>query len=202
MKKIEKRTYPIDIISFREKSADGEEKQKLQGHAAVFDQEISMYWFREKIVPGAFAKSIKVNDIRALLNHDPNYVLGRNKSNTLSLREDDKGLFVDIFPPDTQTINDLVVSPVSRGDITQMSFGFDVIQEEWISDKDKKDDDLRVLHELKLHDVSIVTFPAYEDTDIALRSHDNWLKNNIDTQETKINLMKRQLKLKGVINGH
>jgi HK97 family phage prohead protease len=75
-------------------------------------------WFREKIQPGASANMIEEADARALWNHDPNYVLGRNNSETLQLREDEKGLAVDITPPDTQWARDLMISMKGQ-DITR-----------------------------------------------------------------------------------
>jgi uncharacterized protein len=98
----------------------------LRGYAAVFDTEtdIAGYW-REKLARGAFADAISKAsaDVHALFNHDPNLVLGRMKSGTLRLAEDDKGLTVEIDPPDTQDARDLLAS-IKRGDIDQMSFAF------------------------------------------------------------------------------
>jgi HK97 family phage prohead protease len=119
---------------------------------------------------GAFAKSIEADDIKALFNHDPNYVLGRNKANTLELCEDGKGLFVRIYPPDTQWARDLKTS-IARGDISQMSFGFTVEQDKWSSEDGV---DTRELIEVKLFDVSPVTFPAYPETDVGVRSHERY----------------------------
>jgi uncharacterized protein len=151
-----------------------EEGRKLVGHAAVFNTETDLGWFREMIAPGAFKDSIQVDDVRALFNHDSNFVLGRNKAGTLTLREDDLGLAVEIDPPDTQWARDLMHS-MERGDISQMSFGFEIKSsedQEWREEEGKKD--LRIVKRAKLWDVSPVTFPAYPDTDIAVRSHQEW----------------------------
>jgi len=151
------------------------EKRKMVGHAAVFGQETDIGgWFREKVEPGAFKSSIKKDDIRALFNHDPNFVLGRNTAGTLTMSEDETGLKVNIDPPDTQFARDLGTS-IARGDINQMSFSFQVLEETWITGE-KKDLDLRIIKKARLYDVSPVTFPAYEGTDIAIRSHDVWKK--------------------------
>jgi uncharacterized protein len=160
---IEKRTFSFTC-----------EERKMQGHAAVFNQETDLGWMKEKIEPGAFKSSIKKDDIRALFNHDPNYVLGRSTSGTLKLSEDDIGLKIGIDPPDTQFARDLAVS-IERGDINQMSFAFQVLEEEWIRGE-KKEPDKRILKKVKLFDVSPVTYPAYEGTDIAMRSHEAWQK--------------------------
>lgn len=79
-----------------------------------------MWGFREIIKPGAF-DSVLTDDVRALFNHDPNFILGRSASGTLQLSLDDRGLKYDIDAPDTQTIRDLVLAPMLRGDISQSS---------------------------------------------------------------------------------
>ena len=163
-----------EIRSFTFTRADAEDR-KMVGHAAVFNQETDIGgWFREKIAPGAFKESIREDDIRALFNHDPNFVLGRNTAKTLTLAEDDTGLKTTIDPPDTQFARDLAVS-IERGDITQMSFAFQVLEEEWKTGE-KKELDLRTIKKVRLYDVSPVTFPAYQGTDIALRSQAAWRK--------------------------
>ncbi len=155
-----------------EKRAEGGEGRKLAGHAAVFNAptnigNIKRWGFREKIAPGAFAKTLaRGEDVRALFNHDPNFILGRTKAGTLRLTEDARGLAVEIDPPDTQVGRDLVTS-VKRGDITQMSFSFIARTEEWSTDEDGVD--VRTLIDVDLYDVSPVTFAAYKDTDIGLR---------------------------------
>lgn len=166
----EYRTYAITSITI-EKRAESE-RQKIVGHAAVFDVIGDGGWFREKVAPGAFLKSIQDDDIRALFNHNPDYVLGRNKAGTLSLREDDKGLLVEIDPPDTQSARDLVIS-IGRGDITQMSFGFEILKEER-TDGEGKEPDLFTLKEVRLWDVSPVTYPFYKQTDVSVHSREAW----------------------------
>lgn len=150
-----------------------QDKRKITGHFAVFNSSADLGWFIESIAPGAFAETIKTDDIRALWNHEPNWILGRNKSGTLSLFEDDRGLFGEIIPPDTQWARDLQVS-IERGDVSQASFGFEVIEEAWEIKNDEPD--LRVIKKAKLWDVSPVTFPAYTDTNVAMRNHAAWQK--------------------------
>ena len=146
------------------------ESAVIEGHAAIFDslsQDLGfMFPFKERINKGAFMTSLEKDDIRALWNHDANYVLGRNKAGTLELTETNKGLRVRIHPPDTQWARDLTES-IRRGDVTQMSFGFVVEKETW-SVEGKED--IRTLEQVKLYDVSPVTFPAYLDTDVGVRS--------------------------------
>jgi len=163
-KEREVRTFTLDDIEVRSE----DDKSKIKGHAAVFDKlSEDLGGFREKIASGAFAKTIKKSDIRALFNHDPNYVLGRNKAGTLTLEEDEKGLAIEIDPPDTSYAKDLMVS-IERGDITQMSFAFKTIKDSW-ANQDKKES-IRTLEEVDLFDVSPVTYPAYPQTDVKVRS--------------------------------
>ena len=139
----------------------------IEGYAAVFDQwSEDLGFFREKIRQGAFAKTIKEADIRALFNHDPNYVLGRNRAATLELSEDDHGLEMRITPPDTSYANDLRES-IDRGDIDQASFGFGTVRDLWDHDAEPPE---RELIELRLYDVSVVTYPAYPQTSVSART--------------------------------
>lgn len=147
-------------------SRDGE-TPKLTGYAAVFESYSLDMGFRERIAPGAFTQALGRSDPRALFNHDPNFVLGRQQAGTLTLREDEQGLYMENTPPDTQWARDLLVS-IERRDISQMSFGFTTKKDDWR----KVDNEwVRTLLEIdELFDVSPVTFPAYPDTKVALRS--------------------------------
>lgn len=166
---IERRS--VNLLEFR--VVEGNDNPKIIGHAAMFDQlSEPMFDFREKIAPGAFKKSLKNDDIRALFNHDANYPLGRNKAGTLMLKEDKEGLYIEIDPPNTTWARDLQES-IRRGDVSQMSFGFTVVKDEW---EHKKKDSIRTLQEVKLFDVSPVTFPAYPQTSVAVRDYISALK--------------------------
>ena len=175
----------------------------IKGHAAVFNQRthIPFWGFDEMVAPDAFADSIQKDDIRALFNHDVNYVLGRNRAGTLKLFEDVRGLAIEINPPDTQFARDLM-ELIKRGDVNQMSFAFSVISESWTRGGEEESD-LRVLQQVKLYDVSCVTMPAYEGTDCAVRSYNQWKK--VNTTNFKNNLLRRRLNLKlrkgGLKNG-
>lgn len=161
---VERRAFDAD--EFR---VEGEaEGRTIVGHAALFDTLSSdLGGFREKIDSGAFGNA-EDNDVRALFNHDPNLILGRNKAGTLSLDEDEKGLRVKINPPDTQFANDLLKS-IDRGDVSQMSFAFRVVEDDW--EKGKGDDpSIRTLRKVELFDVSPVTYPAYKQTEVGVRS--------------------------------
>ena len=175
MKK-ETRLFEIEL---EERQVGDTEEKKLVGYAARFNKlSEDLGGFREKIKPGAFSESITSDDIRALFNHDTNFVLGRSSAGTLELSEDRKGLRMSCSPPDAQWARDLVAS-VKRGDISQMSFGFQTLDDKW----EKKDgDNIRTLEKCKLFDVSVVTFPAYPDTEVGLRSLESW-----ETREEKPN---------------
>lgn len=148
---------------FRADSPDG----AIEGYAAVFNaQSEDLGGFREKIRPGAFAKTIAEADVRALFNHDANYVLGRNRAGTLELAEDDHGLLFRVTPPATGWAADLRAS-ISRGDIDQASFGFWVVRDEWRNADTGRE---RELVEVALLDVSVVTYPAYPQTQVTARS--------------------------------
>lgn len=202
MNKRETRTLPLKEL--RVSTLDNE-KKFIEGHAAVFDSWSDLVPFKEKVRSGAFRASIENDDIRALFNHDPNYVLGRNKAGTLELAEDEQGLKVKIYPPDTQWARDLGKS-IERGDINQMSFGFEVEEDEWRSENDF---DVRELRKVKLFDVSAVTYPAYSSTDVGVRTMESYkeyrdaLKQRKDIEiqnkekeiHSKLDLLKRKLKI-------
>lgn len=164
---IERRLFQTDLRI--ERRAEG--RAVLAGHAAVFNSSSSdLGGFREIVAPGAFAQTITEDDIRALFNHDPNYVLGRNRSGTLRLNEDSRGLAFEIDLPDTQTARDLATS-IERGDISGNSFGFQTVEDRW---ERTENVDVRTLIKVRLYDVSPVTYPAYPQTDVALRSLEAW----------------------------
>ena len=150
--------------------SESENGAVIEGHAAVFNSWSEtlggIFPFKEKVRKGAFNESIGRDDIRALFNHDPNYVLGRNRAGTLELVEDDIGLRVRITPPDTSWARDILTS-IRRGDISQMSIGFVVEEDKWSTEDGI---DTRELRKVQLFDVSPVTFPAYTATDVGVRA--------------------------------
>ena len=144
----------------------------LVGHAAVFNTETTIAGlFREMIAPGSFRKTIKESDVRALFNHDPNLVLGRNKAGTLRLYEDGDGLGYEVDLPDTQAARD-VYALIERGDVSQSSFAFKVIKEQRSDPEEGQSLPLFVVKEARLYDVSPVTYPAYDATDVQAASAD------------------------------
>lgn len=145
---------------------------KIEGYAAVFNSptkiaDASGRTFTEIIRPKAFRKALDANpDIRALYNHDTNLILGRTKSGTLKLWEDDKGLFFSLDIPDTQAGRDLKVS-VERRDIDGCSFAFVPLKDRW---GEKDGAPVRELLELELIEISPCVFPAYQRTSLDLRT--------------------------------
>ena len=151
-------------------AAQGGKQPKILGYAAVFESlslPLAGGAFREKIRYGAFTESLKTQDVKCLFNHDDNYVLGRKGNLTLTLAEDEKGLYFEVLPPDTQWAADLMVS-IGRKDIYQGSFQFKVLEDSW--DSSDPDNVVRTLIRVKLIDVSVVSFPAYPQTVVDLRS--------------------------------
>ncbi len=143
-----------------------EDELILAGYFAVFNQETTLYGnVKEKIAPNAFDKTLD-NDIRALINHDTRLVLGRNKSNTLKLSVDGKGLYgeISINRNDTDAMN--LYERVKRGDVSQNSFGFNILDEEHV---ERDGEHIFIIKEIDLHEVSPVTFPAYPTTEISAR---------------------------------
>ena len=144
------------------------ETARITGYTAVFNKDADiMGMFTEHVAPGAFKKTIKDGDIRALQNHDPNFVLGRTKSGTLKLAEDTRGLHYNIDANLRKTTVRDLVEDIERGDISQSSFGFLAVHDEWDYQTEPPK---RTLLENRLFDVSPVTFPAYEDTDAQMNA--------------------------------
>lgn len=182
----ERRFFPAEEL----RVIDSGGGKQISWFPALFHSESEEMWgFRETIKPSAFNKTVQEADVRALFNHDPNYVLGRNTAGTLDLSVTRKGLRAVVNPPDAQWASDLMAS-IERGDITGGSFGFQVVKDEWTF----KDDGsaIRELQEVRLFDVSIVTYPAYPETNgsVALRALLD--ANGIDETQLTRALAKRQ----------
>lgn len=180
---IERRTYESELRV--DGAGYGKKTPIIRGYAAKFNsfsehmpihdergQKIGT--FRECLLPGCFTEAIKTSDVRCLINHDPDKLLGRNISGTLRLLEDSIGLRFENDVPDTSIARDVQIS-MQRGDMTQCSFGFRVSKngDVYRKDPDVPNGYIREIRNVeKLFDVSVVTYPAYLDTncDIAVRS--------------------------------
>lgn len=192
--KPERRTFALDKVRIEERGENA--SPLIRGHAAIFDTlSENLGGFREKIAPGAF-DGVLQDDVRALFNHDGNIVLGRTKAGTLRLSVDSEGLNYEIDPPDTQAARDLIVS-MKRGDISESSFAFTVENDSWDEDEDGRL--VRTINKVKrLYDVSPVTYPAYQDTDVAARSLQEWKDKQRQTESSQLDnldLLKRKLAL-------
>lgn len=144
---------------------DSEDGWTVSGYAAVFDSPSEPMPFTEYVKRGAFTKTIKDGaDVRLLIDHT-GVPLARTKSGTLTLREDNKGLFMEarLDPNNPDAVK--MRSALMRGDVSQMSFAFETIKDAWNQERT-----VRELREVKLHDVSIVTYPAYEETSAEIRN--------------------------------
>lgn len=195
--RVERRFFGVDNGSeIRLVRKDGE-PVKIVGYFAKFGKKSrNLGWFTEIIEEGFFRSALKMSDPVDLFNHDANIILGRVSSGTLKVWEDKVGLAYECTPPDTQIARDMVLTPIERGDVKGCSFGFtvkskyngdDVDGDTWFEDQDGS-----VLRTLKkdgcseLYDGSQVVFPAYPDTDCALRSMEEWKKNNDDIKQKEL----------------
>tara|TARA_Y100000015_G_C2384318_1_gene86563 strand:+ start:131 stop:757 length:627 start_codon:yes stop_codon:yes gene_type:complete len=179
---------------------EGDDKKPfLVGHAAVFNSlSENLGGFRELIHKDAF-EDVLQNDVRALFNHDSNLILGRTKAGTLNISVDDKGLRYELDVPQTTAGRDLLIS-IERGDVTQSSFGFRVLEDNWDEDDDGRW--VRTIKKVKrLFDVSPVVYPAYPEATVAKRSLDAMLEkrknkdeadadSDLDIYKRKLNLLK------------
>lgn len=164
----------------------------IDGYFAVFD---SIYQISddmsESIAQGAFANTLS-GDIRALIDHETMYVLGRNQAGTLELREDSRGLWgsIRVNPNDQDAMN--LYARVQRGDVNQCSFGFDILSEE----TDFREDGSVhwTIKEVKLYEVSVCTFPAYAETSVQARKDEFEVLKRREIEKMKAEL---RTKLKG-----
>lgn len=153
-----------------ETRSDENGNQYIEGYFSVFNSNYEMgQGMSESIAPHAFDETI-ADDIRCLTNHDTRLVLGRTSAHTFELKQDEHGLWgrVLINPNDTDAMN--TKARVDRGDVNQASFGFDILQE----DTDIREDGSVhwTIKKVKLYECSVVTFPAYTETNLSARQKD------------------------------
>lgn len=155
--------------------------QTVAGYAAVFNSaaDIGGMW-QEVIAPGAFTETLRdnANDVLALYSHEVERLLGRRSSGTLRLSEDAKGLAIEIDLPDTSDGRDVAVL-VTRGDLKGMSFGFCVTHDEW---DETVTPPRRTIHAVDLREVTVCASPAYDDTELGLRSREKALGEQGDAE--------------------
>lgn len=176
-------------IASKFETREENDERIIEGYFAVFNSNYEIGpGMSESVAPGAFRNTLS-GDIRALVNHDTTLVLGRNTAKTLELSEDERGLWgrIRINPNDSDAVN--LYERVKRGDVSQCSFGFDILDEET---EFREDGSVHwTIKEVKLYEVSCVTFPAYESTNIDARSRqrDDILKRR--TEEWRIKMKER-----------
>ncbi|MFF9285400.1 HK97 family phage prohead protease [Streptomyces griseosporeus] len=187
----ERRRLPVSTADVAIRAADGGE-ERFRGYAAKFNSRTAIgnplrWGFYEEIAPGAFTKTLQEGDARFLVDHDSYYVVSRVSAGTLSLSEDAVGLPVDsALDPALSYVNDLKAN-VRNGNITGMSFGFYVLKDQWSTEtidtsEGPAEVEVRRILEVRLIEVSAVTFPAYEDTEAELASVASALVQRGDTE--------------------
>lgn len=167
MKSNEKEIRTRGSVEMR--TAEGEGRRRVEGYAFLYNSRTDMGWYEEVILPGAADGILQKSDIRALLNHDPNQLLARSNKGqgTLSLSLDERGLRFSFELPESRAD---IAEMIERGDLSQCSFGFRIEEQRWTERSDAPD--LREIVRFKdLVDITLATYPAYEDTSVALRSH-------------------------------
>lgn len=167
------------------------ENPKIEGYFSVFGDIYDMgYGLTESVDRHAFDETI-AGDVRALVDHDTAKVLGRTSAHTLDLKVDEHGLWgsIDVNPNDTDAMN--LYARVQRGDVNQCSFGFEILDE---TTEFRENGDIHwTINKVKLYEVSVCTFPAYESTSVSARSKDaeELRKRQLDAWKDQ---MKKKLK--------
>lgn len=177
----ERRYFASEVRSQKLDESNTDALPTIEGYAAKFNSATKIGWYykyEEEILPGAFDDVLN-DDVRCLYNHDPNYVLARsvNGKGTLNLTVDAVGLKYSYVTPNRSFAEDLA-DAIDKGDVSQSSFAFEIAEETWIvGDPEKGILDKRQIKKFKtLYDVSPVTYPAYEDTEVAQRSIEGYKK--------------------------
>lgn len=171
---MERETRVFDFEQLEVRAAEGDGPPQIVGYAAVYGREsVDLGGFVEIIEQGFFS-GVLTGDTRSLWNHNSDMPLGRTTNGTLQLRDDETGLHTVTTPPDTSWGRDALVS-IGRGDVNQMSFAFSVYEsgERWY----QREDGVVVRRLLaggciELYDISPVTYPAYEATQVSVRAKD------------------------------
>lgn len=156
----------VERRAFVECRVDAIDNRRLRGHAIVFNvKSQDLGGFQEIIAPEAVDRTFREGiDVRALVNHDSANVIGRLSAGTLEMKKDGKGLRVTIEPdPDISYARDIMLA-VKRGDVSGMSFAFRTIEDDWNFEDERMA--IRTVLDMRVSEVSIVTFPAYTQTDV------------------------------------
>ncbi len=200
---IEIRSLPMEHAELRVKRDEGK-APRIVGYAAVHDKlSENLGGFREKIAPGAFDRCLERCDVRALINHDANLLMGRTSAGTLQLHSDDAGLAMEISPPDSEMARHYLAA-IERGDMTGASFSFTLDED---GDTWEEDDDGRIVRTVRsvrdIFDVGPVTFPAYLDTTVASRSLKSLVSSaDLRHYRQRISRLRLSLPFLPVLKGH
>jgi len=192
---IEKRN--IGTAELRAKKEDQEDYVTVEGYAFLFNSRTDMGWYNEVILRGAITQEeLNQMDVRACVNHDPNYVMARwNKGKgNLDLRVDEKGLYYSYRVK--ESVHPAFVENVRTGTISQSSFAFYIDEQNW-KEKDGENELREIVRFKEILDVAPVTYPAYQDTSVALRSFEATKEISKKEEEVKneMNKKKRFLQL-------
>jgi HK97 family phage prohead protease len=167
----ELRTVALQAPEVRAATEGDTDVLEFTGHAAVFNEKTwigpKRWGFWEEVDPGFF-RDVLGDPAAFLINHDPNMLLARN-GNTMTLTVDERGLVPDAQWDAADPEAQMWAGRVRRGDITQMSFAFDVAEDSWHFNEDSGEETRTLLRASALYDVSLVTYPAYSGTDGAMR---------------------------------
>jgi HK97 family phage prohead protease len=161
-------TDNLERRSFAECRAEASDNgKKIRGYAIRFmslSQDLG--GFKEMIAPDAVDRTLSEGlDVRALVDHDSGKVIGRTRAGTLMLRKDSSGLRIEIEPDEEISFARDIMRAVARGDVSGMSFGFRSLSDEWNYDADPW---VRTVTDMRIAEVSIVAFPAYQATDVSV----------------------------------
>lgn len=193
MATVEKRNLTTNSVEIREDEAGN---RTLTGYAIKWEMKsVTMGWrrFREQFKRGAFTESMANEDQLALWSHDTSKVLGRTKNGTLRLFEDEIGLRFELDLLDT-TLGDDAYKTIKRGDVDGVSFGFQMLKQEW--DEADPDNVIRTVTKAKLLEISPVAFPAYPDSQISARSKDPYEEHVLEKRNEQ---RRKRLYLKTLI---
>ena len=188
--------------NFEVRASTDEKGNLIEGRPIVYDSMTDMGWFKEVIERGALDNA-DLTDVRFLVNHDINKIpLARSRNNninsTMQLGVDDKGLFIRVYlDVENNAEARALYSAIQRGDITGMSFMFSVDDEEW-EDLESEKPTRRIKKISSVVEVSAVTFPAYEDTEIQARNKSELesLRQKLESERQRAKSLERDKKSK------
>ena len=186
----ERQLRQLRSVETKFETREDDDKFRIEGYFAVFNSNYEIApGMSESVAPGAFSRTLQGGDIRALINHDTTFVLGRTKAHTLELHEDARGLWgsIAINPNDSDAMN--LYERVKRGDIDQCSFGFMIVSEE--SDFREDGSVHWTIKDVDLFEVSACTVPAYEETSLSART-----RERADLEARLFEAWKAQAKIK------